>query len=713
MNRHQIKSQLAKLLATEDLVVEHKHVETASFNVHSRVLTLPMWEKASNSVYDMLVGHEVGHALYTLDENWLDRYYMNPSFFNIAEDARIEKLMKRKYPGLRKSFYNGYQELSEKDFFDLEGQNVSKMGLADRVNLYFKIGNFIEVPFHNDEEKDIVKQIADAETFEEALIAAQRMYDYCNKKKEEKQAEVQPPAQVPSASNNEESKNEPMVPNPTDSEQKSKSDEKEQGQEWDDEEDEEEQIELEEKTSDDLDVKTVDGLEEKIRDLVDSNAIETFYVEIPKVDLKKVIVSNSEVHQEINEWWRKTEEHYGEPDSYEKLFSGVDAEFKKFKKSAQKEVSYLVKEFEMKKSADAYSRASTARTGVLDCSKLHTYKYNEDLFRKVTLLPDGKNHGLIFVLDWSGSMGSVMLDTIKQLYNLIWFCKKVSIPFEVYAFTNEWSYHNRYDVYDVEKIPGFFKVDETFNLMNLFTHKTNGRDLEQQMINIFRIAAHFSCRNWSGYLYQYPNRLSLSGTPLNEAIISLHQIIPQFKTQNEVQKVQCVVLTDGEANALKYYKEFPTRKSESGEPYIGLNSPYYNEITLRDRKLGKTYAFTGEFTQFTNVMLENLRDNFPNTNLIGIRVLDGRDASSFIRRYYGGNGYYDKLQEWKKNKSFSIDGSGYQKYFGLSSTALSSDSEFEVKEDATKAQIKSAFKKSLNSKKMNKRVLGEFVDLVA
>ena len=110
----------------------------------------------------------------------------------------------------------------------------------------------------------------------------------------------------------------------------------------------------------------------------------------------------------------------------------------------------------------------------------------------MTLLPDGKNHGLIFVLDWSGSMGSVMLDTIKQLYNLIWFCKKVSIPFEVYAFTNEWSYRDYDKDYYVEKIPGFFKVDETFNLMNLFTHKTNGRDLEQQMINMFRIAAHLA-----------------------------------------------------------------------------------------------------------------------------------------------------------------------------------------------------------------------------
>ena len=709
MNRHQIKSQLAKLLATEDLVVEHKHVETACSNVHSRVLTLPMWEKASNSVYDMLVGHEVGHALYTLDENWLDRYYMNPSFFNITEDARIEKLMKRKYPGLRKSFYNGYQELSEKDFFDLEGQDVSKMGLADRVNLHFKIGNFIDVPFHNEEEVDIVKQIGDAETFEEALIAAQRMYDYCNQKKEEKQSEVEPPAQSPSASNDQNSETEPMIPNPTDSEERSESEEKERGQEQ--EEVEEEQIELEENTSDDLDVKTVDGLEEKIRDLVDSNAIETFYVEVPKVDTEKIIVSNSDVHQEINDWWKKTEAHYGSPDANEKLFGGVDSEFKKFKKSAQKEVSYLVKEFEMKKSADAYSRASTARTGVLDCSKLHTYKYNEDIFKKVTLLPDGKNHGLIFILDWSGSMGRVMLDTIKQLYNLIWFCKKVSIPFEVYAFTNEWVTYGGYQAQ--EKKPGFFRVDESFSLMNIFTHKTNGRELEQQMINMFRIAAHFSNRNYSYYFYQYPNRLSLSGTPLNESLITLHQIIPQFKTGNGVQKVQCVILTDGEANPLKYYKEFPSRKSEFGEPYIGVNSPYYNEITLRDRKIGKTYSLSGEYTQFTNVMLENLRDNFPNTNFIGIRVLDGRDASSFIRRYYSSEGYYKKVSEWKKNKSFSIDGSGYQKYFGLSSTALSSDSEFDVKDDATKAQIKSAFKKSLNSKKMNKRVLGEFVDLVA
>ena len=35
-------------------------------------------------------------------------------------------------------------------------------------------------------------------------------------------------------------------------------------------------------------------------------------------------------------------------------------------------------------------------------------------------------------------MASVMSDTVKQLFNLIWFCKKVAIPFEVYAFTHDY-----------------------------------------------------------------------------------------------------------------------------------------------------------------------------------------------------------------------------------------------------------------------------------
>ena len=89
MVNYEIKSQLAKLLATEDLVVENRNAQTASFDVENRVLTLPMWERASGTVYDMLVGHEVGHALFTPDD-WSWEKRVPRSFVNITEDARIE-----------------------------------------------------------------------------------------------------------------------------------------------------------------------------------------------------------------------------------------------------------------------------------------------------------------------------------------------------------------------------------------------------------------------------------------------------------------------------------------------------------------------------------------------------------------------------------------------------------------------------------------------
>ena len=73
MSTKEIKGNLARLLATENLVVEHKTTETAYFNVDTRVLVLPKWDKASDVVYDMLVGHEVGHALFTPNEDWREK----------------------------------------------------------------------------------------------------------------------------------------------------------------------------------------------------------------------------------------------------------------------------------------------------------------------------------------------------------------------------------------------------------------------------------------------------------------------------------------------------------------------------------------------------------------------------------------------------------------------------------------------------------------
>ena len=166
--RHEVKGQLAKLLATEDLVVENKQVSTAQFNVHTRVLTLPLWDRASNSVYDMLVAHEVGHALFTPDIDWLKDHKVHPSIVNIVEDVRIEKLMKRKYAGLPKTFYHGYEELNDDDFFSVVDEDVDEFSFADRINLHYKIGLFVDINF-TDQEQVIVDKVNTCETFDDVL----------------------------------------------------------------------------------------------------------------------------------------------------------------------------------------------------------------------------------------------------------------------------------------------------------------------------------------------------------------------------------------------------------------------------------------------------------------------------------------------------------------------------------------------------------------
>ena len=700
--RQEIKSQLAKLLAEEDLVVEHKNVDTAQFNVETRVLLLPIWEKASNDVYDMLVGHEVGHAKYTPDEfSFEGRIPL--AFVNVVEDARIEKLIKRRYPGLAKTFFSAYKELNEQDFFEVIGVDISEMNLADRANLYFKIGNFLTIDF-TETEQSIVDDIFKCETFEDTLRVAEKLYEYCKEEEDKKTEEKeQEPADLETPS------------------YEGRPDLGDDDIEYEEEKGEEKETEVKssgsqaspisEEQNDEPQVRTAKSLENSIKDLVNEDSRENTYIEIPKLNLDRVIIPNDLIHRRCEEEWAGydySQESY-QDETYvhwhKKSMKEVDREFVEFKRSAQKEVNYLVKEFECRKAADNYARTSVDNTGVLNTKKLHTYRFNEDIFKRINVVPDGKNHGLVFILDWSGSMAHEMLDTIKQLYNLIWFCKKVQVPFEVYAFTHNYPKENE-SLYTPKA--GLFCVEDQFSLMNLLTHKVNGKTLEQQMRNIYRIGSAFCIST----LYDVPIGMNLSGTPLNETIIALHQVLPQFKSQNKVDKVQCIVLTDGEAHPLAYHRNVQ-RPWEDG-PYLGSRG-VHSDCLIRDRKLGTTYRIPYEYHGFTETLLRNLRDNFTETNFIGIRVLQNRDANSFIRRYYGWSSqHYDKISKrWRKDKSFSIDNSGYHKYFGLSSDSLSNDDEFEVDESATKSQIKRAFVKSLKIKRMNKKVLGEFVELIA
>ena len=722
---HEIKSNLAKLLATEDLVVEHKKVETACFNVHTRVLTLPMWEKASNNIYTMLVLHEISHALFTPDEDWCEIVKVPHQFVNICEDVRVEKHCKRKYPGSPKTFFAGYKELNEQDFFMLEGQDVSTFNLADRANLYFKVGNFIDISF-NPEEKEIIDMIAGIETFEDALHAAEVLYKYCKEDKEQKQKkdfEIKNNQKEKGSFSGEEEESQSEESEQQESEEKAQEGQRSEESGSNEETSETPQNIENSEQNEEPEVRTVDALDEKIKDLVSNDGYENAYIEVPKLSLETVIAKNSEVHQIIDEYFAKQQIQFNNSQEVlgqktNNIYEEVNISFKKFKVSAQKEVNYLVKEFECRKAADAYARTSTARTGTLDTTRLHTYMFNEDLFKKVSVIPDGKNHGLIFILDWSGSMSSILMDTLKQLFNLMWFCKKVSIPFEVYAFTNEWNYPNYNDgkipSHHYKKKDGLISVESTFSLMNFFTSKVTTQKLEHQMVNIWRIANYMA--NPYGMKYSCPSRINLSGTPLNESLIALHQILPQFQKENKLQKVQCVILTDGEASQLPYHVEINRSRLDAvKETYIGIRAINVKSTFLRDRKIGTTYKFEYGYHQYTDTLLRNLKDKFPTVNFIGIRVINGRDANRFINLYHDhcDKEYVKIMSDWKKMKSFTITKSGYDAYFGLSSSALSQDTEFEVAEDASKSQIKSAFAKSLKSKKMNKKVLGEFIELVA
>ena len=745
---YEVKGQLAKLLATEDLIIENRKVSTASFDTERRVLTLPMWEKASGVVYDLLVGHEVGHALYTPADNWTEDYPdIPPSFINVLEDVRIEKLMKLKYAGLSKTFYNGYSQLAEQDFFELDSHDVEDMSLADRINIHYKIGNFTKVSFDS-EEQDFVDRAYKTETFQDVLELAQELYEYIKEQQEAQTKlddleftfgkESSPGMGIPFQPSDSDDGTE--MEGDSDNGDEDSDGDGGQGQS-DSQRPSMEELNDDLQSASDMSGGIHGGVEGAVTDKALQNNLENLnketastyyepeYVELPHLNLDTVIASNKSVHDYLDEYWIKSQKHFDkESEKTMDIFEPVDNKYRLFRRSAQKEVNYLVKEFECRKSADAYARATVAKTGVLDCTKLHSYKYNEDLFKKITVLPDGKNHGLIFVLDWSGSMSTVLMDTVKQLFNLIWFCKKVQIPFQVFAFTNEWNHYNEWDdEYGYRSRPHLplhheekdcrVKVGSEFSMVEFFTSDCKKSDLEKQMLNIWRLSTALSMSyRWdSNVYYQAPRRLNLSGTPLNEALVCLNQIIPLFKKSTGVQKVQCVTLTDGEAHPLSYNKFM---KSHTGDPlmdYMGSRSTLNGSVFIRDNHNGKTYSCNSHQHELTSALLNQLRGRFTDVNFIGIRVMDNRDANSFIRRYMDWD--FDKVQHiqasWKKDKSIKLTDVGYHAYFGMSSSALSNDTEFEVKEDATKAQIKSAFKKSLNNKKMNKKVLSQFMDFIA
>jgi hypothetical protein len=388
-----------------------------------------------------------------------------------------------------------------------------------------------------------------------------------------------------------------------------------------------------------------------------------------------------------------------------------DAAYKAFKTSSNKEVNYLVKEFEMKKAADGYARATTSRTGVLDTANLHTYKYNDDLFKKITTIPDAKSHGLIFNIDWSGSMHHQILDTIKQTLTLVSFCRKVGIDYDVYLFSDAYEYHGSYhDVAEESLINGKVILDN-FNMLNVLSSRTNKRVADKQQQNLFRVASsivHYGSAT-------VPKKMGLGGTPLNESLIAMNEIIPEFKTRTGAQKVHVVCLTDGDGHPLRAGRKYISRSTGEEEIFA---SHMGSGFILRDRKTGKMYKFSGDYySGQTRQFVAYLRDRFPECSFMNIRLLGSGEWHRFKMDCFGEDYTEENVAranaEWKKTKSFICATSYWTVQYGLASASLNSDAEFDVAEDATKAQIKKAFTKSLKGKKMNKKILSSFIDQIA
>jgi len=690
----EVKGTLAKLLATENLHVEHRNVPTAYFEVDRRVLCLPIWKNVSGTVYDLLVGHEVGHALYTPTE--YGEVDIPKDFLNVVEDARVEKLMKRRYPGLTRSFFKGYTELYDSDFFEVKEKELGKLSLIDRVNLHFKIGGVGCVVPINRDEMAVVNQIANAETFDDAVDAAIALYELSKEKQQEKVEEEQQPTQGGGDTTQEESDS-TQGQSEGQSEVSDTNEEKQQGS-----------ATFEgstgvETSSDTGGVDEMESITENAWNknqelLVDENAKEYFYMDVPNFNLQDTIVSYSKIYNHLNEHYSEvSNQRPGRNEEVLKMFA-------KYKKESIKTVNYLVKEFECKKAANNYRRSNTSKTGILNTQKLHTYKWSEDLFKKVTTIPDGKNHGLVFFLDWSGSMSNVMHKTMKQLFDLVWFCKKVSIPFRVYAFSdNSWN---------TDLFPGcpakndekHIWTEQDFRLLELLSSKMSTQILDKQMRNLWCQSYYFLNDGI------YDSRYHLCGTPLVETILSTPQVVEHFQKNEKIEKVNVVYLTDGEAaqpSCCHYSK--------------GLGGvthwPMYNNrnYVLRDPKsrYSKVLDFysdtvTTEFIEF----IQNIVDY----NILGFRLCGKSSAKEMI----DAKEYVQFDKEWSKTKSYVIKNKGFDELYvlGISSNSYNwwnpeqEESAADI-QGTTTGQLSKSFGKHMNGKMLNKVILSKFVGQIA
>ncbi len=780
------KSLLAKLMAAENITVEHKKIPTAAFDVKNRVLYLPILKwKPGSEVYDLFCAHEVGHALWTPEDGWHSSASKKgkgyKSFLNVVEDARIEKKIKRKFAGARKSMIEGYKSLMNEDFFGLSkmGVDPNDLGLIDRINLYTKAGTAYGIEF-SDEEKVWVDRVERTETWEDVVKVCNELYDWCKENESETdnsygefgegfEDESEESEEFEDSEDNWENDlsdacdeldriADDCEEDEDDSEEDGESNSGGEDSEDSDEDDSEKSKEGEssdEENEKESSKKTIsNGMEGGVGDAfgdrenmstgpssltdeefrkreeeladMDERTELPLYLTFPKINTDALVIDFKKTLEECNSYYATQD---GATEYGIKLL-------KKFKSTNDKMVSYMVKEFEMKKAADIHRRAYNSKKGTLDMNKIHSYKYSENLFQQITNLPEGKNHGMVMFIDWSGSMHAYMKETIEQLINLTMFCSKVQIPFEVYAFSDhyrDWKDEDNEKIsreferkpYDHtvigNKIADYKKnnivVSNNFRLLNLFSSRMRNRELNNAYQNLLMIAEGYENRYNYYYSSDYryygmPNNFSLGGTPLNDTIVVAKSVIEEFKMKTRAQIVNAVFLTDGQSNQHNEYLDSDNVVRTYGH---GRNSVHIDDPATRMRVFPEEVK--ARSSRYTSLLLLALKRSL-GINLLGFFLTSGSGRRNIGNLSYVMSRYptEEDYSMFRKEKFLIETGTSYDELYIINTKGLEIDEVDHmgsVEAGSSKAEIRKALKKNTKGKLQNRILLNAFIEKVA
>ena len=715
------KSILARLLAKENVEVIHGNYKTAFFDVERRVLGLPLWDNLPD-VYDLLVGHEVGHALETPPEGWHDAEVEIPgcprSYLNVVEDVRIEKKIQRRYPGLVSCFKRGYQKLYDDDFFgvnQIPELTSSYVNLIDRINLKAKLRDLVQVEFTS-VEQPLVDEVFAVETWEDVLEACKKLYAYALENSVQQSPSI-PNFDSKMESNNNNEDQAEMDPtadqNETSSSESRSMDDTSEGQEettqsapTSNEENEEEDTSTVEE-SNQINSEGGKDYEQTPFDPTESVTDKAFRDNEHKLISKgknenPVRVTNGFSNKQIKDMiidFNTIQEARSEQFDERRRNMTSDKYYNDFINDNKKIVQVMSKEFEMRKAAWRTVRAQTARSGSLDVNKLYAYKYTDDIFKRMTNLPDAKNHGMFMMVDYSGSMQHTLGSVIKQVCVLSMFCKKVNIPFEVYGFTSR---GRRNDI-DIETVPFGNIYHGDVRLMHLLSSSMNKIDQEKALKGLITNSFRLNYNIWP----TQSTAEDLGGTPLNEALIAAPLLIKEFAAKYNIEKTNFIILTDGCGGSMN------VRRHEKEED-IG-----YRSGGVAVNVQGRLVKAFGEHKDLTEALLKNMKNYC--SSVTGYFLANGRHDFNYavggVRPDISYNDSNKLRREFLRNKFYSFDNvGGYDRFFILRNDRKSLDTstdDFEVRDGAKKGEISRAFRKHSASKKANRTLAVKFAETVA